>query len=408
MACQPPGATITASHVAGTAPRVAGGELPGVGPGQAPELRTPTRRVVLKLGTRLLTGGGATLDSGRMAEVARAVASARPGTQTVLVSSGAIAAGYRVLGHREPPTRVRDRQAAAAVGQGRLMALWAQAFDEVGLEVGQLLLTNDCLTDRRRYVAARHTLGAMLEAGVVPILNENDPVTQAGKDLGDNDNLAAVAAALVDARLLALLTDVPGVMSGDPESDSQATVIPEADGVAELRRLCYKKKAVESRGGMESKLSAAERAGWYGIPTVIAPGQDGGVAAVLEGKPVGTLIHPAHTPLAARRHWMVTQRGLEGTLVVDDGAVRALQRRASLLPRGVVEIRGRFRRGDLVAVVDTAGVERARGIVRFDDRDVALIQGLHTREVREMMGAGRGHVVMRPDRMVLIGLETGE
>lgn len=289
-----------------------------------------------------------------------------------------------------------------------MMALWAHAFHDVGLEVAQLLLTNDCLTDRRRYVAARHALGAMLQAGVVPILNENDPVAQAGNDLGDNDNLAAIAAALVDARLLALLTDVPGVMSGDPEADPEATVIPVAEGVADLRRLCYRKKAAESRGGMESKLSAAEKAGWYGIPTVIAAGQDGGVEAVLVGQPVGTLIQPSHTRLAARRHWMATQRGLEGTLVVDDGAVNALRRRASLLPRGVVGIRGRFRRGDLVAVVDTAGVERARGIVRFDDRDVEQIRGLHTREVKDVMGAGRGYVVMRPDRLVLTRAEDDE
>ena len=362
-------------------------------------------RVVLKLGTRLLTGGGQALDRSRMAEVARAVAASRPVTQTVLVSSGAIAAGYPVLGHRVPPTKISDRQAAAAVGQGRLMALWADAFRDVGLEVAQLLLTNDCLNDRRRYVAARNALQAMLQAGVVPILNENDPVTQAGRDLGDNDNLAAMAAALVDARLLALLTDVPGVMTGDPTLDADVTVIPVAQGVDELRRLCYRKKAVESRGGMESKLSAAERAGWYGIPTVIAAGQDGGVEAVLKGEPIGTLIKPPPQRLGARRHWMATQRGLEGTLVVDDGAVRALRRRASLLPRGVVEIRGRFRRGDLVAVVDTGGVERARGIVRFDDRDVERIRGLHTREVKEVMGVGRGYVVMRPDRLVLIGVE---
>ena len=375
---------------------------------EAPVDAAHRQRVVLKFGSRLLTGGTTRLDPVRIASIARAVADAGD-TRVVIVSSGAVAAGFAALGHSAPPKKISDRQAAAAVGQSRLMALWAEAFDAVGMGVAQVLLTNDCLTDRKRYVAARRALGALLDAGMVPIVNENDTVSVDEIVVGDNDNLAAATAALVDADLLALLSDVPGVFTADPEVDPDARVVARADGVESLRELCFAKKAKESTGGMVTKLEAAERAGRYGIPTVIASGlDDETVRAVARGEIAGTFIEADGEPLNARRHWMASQKGLKGSLVVDDGAVKAIRGRASLLPSGIVAIRGRFRRGDLVSVVDGAGVERARGIVRFDDRDVEQIRGLHTMEVRETLGVDHGHVVMRPDRMVLLEDEGRE
>ena len=385
-------------HISTSAVRLSDREVRGVPGTEA------ARRIVLKLGSRLLTGGGTKLDPARMRSVARAVAEEKD-TEVVIVSSGAIAAGFRVLGHSAPPNRIHERQAAAAVGQTRLMTLWAEAFDTVGLEVAQVLLTNDCLTDRRRYNAARQTLGTLLQSGIVPIVNENDTVSLDEIGVGDNDNLAASTAALVDAHVLALLTDVPGVLDGDPERDPGAAVIEVAESAEELRALCFKKRAIESKGGMVTKLEAAERAGRYGIPTVIASGvDDSSLRAVVKGLPIGTFIRAAERPLGARRHWMAVQKGLSGALVVDDGAVRAIRNRASLLPSGVVRVQGRFRKGDLVAVVDAHGVEQARGIVRFDDREVERIRGLHTTEVKEVLGADN-NVVMRPDRMVLTGEE---
>jgi len=227
---------------------------------------------VLKFRSRLLTGGTTTLDPERMRMIAAVVAEA-PDVDVVIASSGAIAAGFRALGHTSPPTRIRERQ-AAAVGQTRLMALWSQAFHEVGREVAQILLTNDGLTDRRRYVAARRALATLLEAGVVPIVNENDTVSVEEIVVGDNDNLAASTAVLVDANILALLTDVPGVYDGDPDGHAPVTLIREAASAEELRRFCYAKKARESTGGMHTKLEAAEPAGGCGIPTVIASGTD--------------------------------------------------------------------------------------------------------------------------------------
>lgn len=372
------------------------------------EARAPgrtKRRVVLKFGSRLLTGDTTVLDPARMASVARAVV-AQPETEVLIVSSGAIAAGFRTLGHTAPPKRIQDRQASAAVGQGRLMSLWGDAFAEVGLVVAQVLLTNDCLTDRRRYVAASRALGTLLQAGVVPIVNENDTVSVDEIVVGDNDNLAAMTAALVDADVLALLTDVPGVMSADPTRDPSAYLIAEAASAEELRAYCYAKKAVESTGGMVTKLEAAERAGSFGIPTIIASGTDeDALATIVSGGRAGTYISAAKEPLPAREHWMAAQRGLTGALVVDEGAVAAIRRRASLLPRGVVRVEGRFRKGDLVSIIDAQGVEHARGIVRFDDHQVERIRGLHTMEVKDALGAASGNVVMRPDRMVLVGEE---
>jgi glutamate 5-kinase len=240
----------------------------------------------------------------------------------------------------------------------------------------------------------------------VPIVNENDTVSVDEIVVGDNDHLAAMTAALVDADILALLTDVPGVLSGDPAQDPTASLIEEAESAEALREFCYAKKAMESTGGMVTKLEAAERAGSFGIPTIIASGTDEeALAAIVRGERAGTFISAAKRPLPAREHWMAAQRGLTGALVVDDGAVAAIRRRASLLPRGVVRVEGQFRKGDLVSIIDVEGVEHARGIVRFDDHQVERIRGLHTMEVSDALGGTQGNVVMRPDRMVLVGEE---
>ena len=369
--------------------------------------RLKPKRVVLKLGSRTLTAGGAELCAETLARVAASVTSATD-VEVVIVSSGAVAAGFRVLGFDAPPEAVRDRQAAAAVGQTRLMSMWEAVFRDRGRDVAQVLLTNDCLADRRRYVTVRDAFTALLARGVIPIVNENDTVSVDEIMVGDNDNLAAITAALVDADLLVLLTDVAGVFARDPRKDPDVLPIPFARSATELKEVCFKKASRESIGGMVTKLEAAERAGRYGIPTVIASGTDADtISAVLRGDQIGTYIAPAAEPLRARQHWMAVQRRLEGSLVVDDGAVSAIRGRASLLPRGIVEVVGRFRKGDLVSVVDRAGVERARGIVRFDDRDVERIRGLHSSDLEQVLGREVGAVVVRSDRMFIMDEEQG-
>jgi glutamate 5-kinase len=366
------------------------------------ENRPVVRRVVLKIGSRILTGGSDRLDTARFKSIAERIVGAS-GVETVIVSSGAIAAGFATLGYSAPPERVQDRQAAAAVGQTKLMSRWADVFEEVGRDVAQVLLTNDCLTDRRRYVTARQALSALLEKGVVPIVNENDTVSVDEIMVGDNDNLAAMTAALVDADLLVLLTDVAGVYPRDPRDDPSVVPIPFADSASELAAYTYKKTAAASIGGMATKLEAAQKAGSYGIPTVITSGEDAEALGVaLRGGATGTYIAAARTPLVARKHWMSVQNRPRGAVVADAGAIAAIRRKASLLPKGITAVQGRFQRGDLVSVVDETGVERARGLVRYDDRDVERIRGLHSSEVGPRLGEDGGGVVMRPDRMFIV------
>ncbi len=361
------------------------------------------RRLVLKVGSRLLTGGTRAIVPERIARFVDAVAR-HSETQTVLVSSGAIAAGYAALGLQRPPTTIRERQAAAAVGQTRLMRLWAEGFHARGLEVAQVLLTNDVVQNRQRYVNARNTFSVLFDAGVVPVVNENDTVSVDEIKVGDNDNLAAHTAALVDAELLVLLTDVDGVYDADPASNPDARVIPRAASADELRPHTFGKKAAESVGGMHTKLEAAEKAAAFGIPTVIANGDDAAALdAVYAGEPTGTLVEGSERPLRAYHHWIATQTRMPGRLVVDDGAVTALRRGGtSLLPRGVVGVEGRFDPGDVVAVVDARGVEHARGVVAYGHQEVARIVGLPSSEIEEVLGYSAGDEVIHADRIVIL------
>lgn len=360
------------------------------------------RRMVLKLGSRLLTGGSPALLPERIGMYAAAVARNRD-VETVIVSSGAVAAGYSSVGYPKPPAGARQRQAAAAVGQTLLMRHYTQAFAEHGISVGQVLLTNDCLQDRRRYVSARNAFSTLFAAGVVPVVNENDAISTAEIRVGDNDNLAAYTAALVDADLLVLLTDVPGVFDGNPAADPAATVIAFASSTAELRPYCFRKRAPESRGGMQTKLEAAEKAASYGVPTVIASGLDGdALDAIYAGRRAGTWIAASPVPLSAHHHWIATQRKPGGEILVDEGALAALRRGSSLLAKGVVRASGRFGAGDVIAILDTAGVERARGVSRLGDREIDRIKGRHSSEIEGILGYPAATTIVRSENIVIM------
>tara|TARA_Y100000590_G_scaffold465364_1_gene637468 strand:- start:6245 stop:7399 length:1155 start_codon:yes stop_codon:yes gene_type:complete len=360
------------------------------------------RRVVLKIGSRILTDGKGELCPERFPPIAKSVIDALD-IDTVIVSSGAVAAGFSTLGHKNAPSKVEERQAAAAVGQTKVMSCWTEVFQKFGRDIAQVLITNDCLTDRRRYVIATQTLSALLERSVIPIVNENDTVSFDDLKVGDNDNLAAMTAALVDADLLIILTDVAGVYPRIPTQDEEIVPIPFAENVSDLFGFCYEKTESESIGGMVTKLQAAEKAASYGIPTIITSGHDpSALKAAMSGENTGTYIAPNSEPMSARRHWMSIQTQPLGAVVIDDGAVAAIRKKASLLPRGITEVRGSFGRGDLISVIDNDGIERARGLVRFDDREIERIRGLHSTEVEGELGElGRG-VVIRPDGMVIV------
>lgn len=365
--------------------------------------RPRPRRIVLKIGSRLLLAEGGALDPERIRRFASVIAD-HLATETVIVSSGAVAAGYRRLGMTRPPTGTTVRQAAAAVGQTWLMRTWARCFQDRGREVGQILLTNDVVLDRKRYLNARNAFESLFGAGVVPVVNENDTVSTDEIRVGDNDNLAAYTAALVRADLLVLLTDVPGVFDQDPRRVSGARPVPQAASAEDLRRYCFRKGFPESVGGMATKLDAADRAGSFGIPTVITSGFDPeALPAIFESRPTGTRIEGWKEPLPARRQWMLMQARVHGEIVVDDGAVEALTNGgASLLPCGILKISGRFRAGDVVSIVDSRGVQKARGIVAFEDHELERIRGRQSTEIEDLLGYRTGDAVVRAEKMVLV------
>jgi glutamate 5-kinase len=362
------------------------------------------RRAVLKIGTALLTDAHGALDPQRFRSYAEILARHRE-TRCVVVSSGAVAGGSRVLGLERPAFRLAKRQAAAAVGQTELMRQWGDALAEVGLRAGQILLTDEVVTDRRRYLNARRTFGALFRGEVVPVVNENDSLAGGGVGFGDNDNLAAYTAALIHADLLVLLTDVPGVYDGDPRVSDSPRLIEGARSARELEEFCFAKRSVRSVGGMHTKLEAADRAASYGIATAIASGRDpSAIEALLRGERAGTRIEAWPRPLSLKRHWIRVQRRVSGAVVVDGGAEAALARGgASLLPGGVHEVAGAFGRGDVVAIRSAAGPDLGRGIAALDSLEVERVRGLHTRRAAELLG--RRAIVVRAEDLVLFSRE---
>lgn len=367
------------------------------------DLLRRVRRVVVKVGSNVLTDGGR-LRATRIRALVRQMARVGREREIVVVSSGAVAAGAPALGPRS--TGIEWRQAAAAVGQPTLMALWSRAFAAHGRTVAQVLLTHADLADRRRHLNARHTLRRLLASGVVPIVNENDTVSVEELQLGDNDALSALTAALVDADLLVLLTDVPGLLTADPGLDPSATRIRTADaGDPVLDAAAGPARHGVGTGGMVSKVLAARAAAAAGIATVIAPGTAPNVLGrVLDpDADVGTLIRAGADRLTRRKHWIAHTLRPRGTVWVDDGAEAALRRQGrSLLPSGVVRVDGAFEVGDCVRVVGAGGREIARGLASYGAGEVAALAGTHTRDIAARLGYKGTDEVIHRDDLVLV------
>lgn len=361
----------------------------------SPRMRlSRARRVVVKIGSRALAA-----DPELPRRLAAEIAALAEGRSFVLVSSGAIAIGIGRLGFRSRPKEMPRLQAAAAAGQSVLMRRYDEAFAEVGLTVAQVLLTHADLADRERLNNARQALAALLEAGALPIVNENDTVATDEIRFGDNDQLAAMVTPLVGAELLALLTDVEGVLDDAGRRipimtpDSVPGAVPAAG------------EAVGS-GGMASKLDAAQKACRAGASVVIAPAARPGVlGAILAGQDVGTLFPAGAEALRARKHWIAYTLRPRGTLILDDGAVRALRGgKSSLLPVGVLGLRGQFNPGDSVRLVALDGAEVGRGLTRLGALDVARAAGKKGRELDLCFGTGgQDLVVVHKDDLVLTG-----
>lgn len=352
------------------------------------------RRIVVKIGTRAIGAGG-----GHFQVLADQIAELTAGGRTVvLVSSGAVAQGVERLGLRGRPGGLPELQAAAAVGQPRLIQAYERAFEPHGMPVAQVLLTHAGMRDRARYLNARAAIDALIELGAVVVINENDTVSTEEIEFGDNDQLAAMVASLVGADLLVLLTDVEGLLDTDGER------VPLVHDRAQVAGFIHDNADGVSLGGMGSKVDAAARAQQRGLPVVIAPAADPHVLRrLVAGEDVGTLFLPAGAAMASRKYWIAYTLKMAGTLVVDDGAARALiEHNRSLLPAGVTAVRGSFRAGEAVSIRDTGGKELGRGLIRYDARDVKRLLGARSEEIEERVGHYTGDELVHRDDLVVL------
>ncbi|GBD12946.1 Glutamate 5-kinase [bacterium HR24] len=366
------------------------------------------RRLVAKLGTNVLTAGGDRLDLEVMAALVGQVARIqRLGGEVIIVSSGAIAAGRHRLGLGRDRRDIPMRQVLAAVGQSDLMNAYQQLFAWHDITVAQTLLTRRDLADRQGYLNARNTLLALIELGVVPIVNENDVVAVEeieGATIGDNDNLSALVANLVDADLLVLLTDTEGLYTADPYLHPEARLVRRVERIDEEVERLARESHGQGRGGMVTKLQAARLATASGTDVVIAHGRERDVLLRLAtGEELGTFFPATVDRLEGRKRWLLAGLSLRGSIVVDEGAARALRSgRASLLPAGVKAVEGQFQRGDVVAVLDERGRRIACGIANYGAREVDAIRGLRSDRIEEALGYAYGQEVVHRDNLVLL------
>ena len=364
------------------------------------------RRWVVKIGSALLTADGRGLDQGAMAVwVEQMVALHAAGIELVLVSSGAVAAGMSRLGWQVRPSAIHELQAAAAVGQMGLVQAWESSFAGHGRHTAQILLTHDDLSDRKRYLNARTTLRTLVELGVIPVINENDTVATDEIRFGDNDTLAALVANLVEADLLVILTDRDGMFDADPRHNPDASLIFEAraDDPA-LDAVAGGTGGALGRGGMQTKLRAARLAARSGAYTMIVGGRIERVLDRLrEGERLGTLLTPERGLLAARKQWLAGQLQTRGTLTLDAGAVKALlEDHKSLLPVGVKNVEGNFRRGEMVICVAPDGREVARGLVNYSAADARKIAGQGSDSIESLLGYVDEPELVHRDNLIVV------
>jgi glutamate 5-kinase len=364
-------------------------------------------RLVIKVGSSLVTNEGRGLDHDAVARWAAEIAQLTlAGKSIILVSSGAIAEGMRRLGWSTRPRAIHDLQAAAAVGQMGLVQAYETAFAKYGLQTAQVLLTHEDLADRRRYLNARTTLTTLLGLRVIPVINENDTVTTDEIRFGDNDTLGALVTNLVEADVLVLLTDQQGLYTADPRLDASATLVSTAAaGDPDLERMAGGTGGALGRGGMLTKIIAAKRAARSGAATIIACGREPDVLARLyAGEAIGTTLTSDRSSLGARKQWLADHVRLAGQLMLDSGAVHALTKDGkSLLPIGVVAVTGNFGRGEIVGCVAPDGREIARGLVNYGAQEAARIVRRPSSEIEAVLGYVDEPELIHRDNLVLLG-----
>ena len=362
--------------------------------------------IIVKLGTSTLTAGTPHISPPLLVELARQVTHLQSnGHRVILVSSGAMAAGREKLGFPQLPRDLPAKQMLAAIGQPRLMALYEQVFGLYGRTVAQVLLTRADLSDRRRYLNARNTLHALLTHGTLPIINENDTVATEEIRVGDNDNLSALVANVVEADLLILLTDQPGLFTADPRTDPKAQLVDEVTEGEIPSSLWEAAGGSGTRlgtGGMVTKLQAADLARRSGTCVLIAQGNEPNVLIRLaQGEKLGTRFAPIVSALESRKRYILSGKLAPGKIIVNEGAAMALTRGGSLLPVGVTQISGDFDRGDTVRVLDESGRELGRGLTAYSSGDVSQLRGRRSDEIESVLGYDYGDEVIHRDDLVL-------
>ncbi len=366
------------------------------------------KRIVVKLGTNLLAGDSGRLDEVVMSSLVAQVARLHhQGLELVLVSSGAIAAGRHKLGLAKKLRGIPYRQVLAAVGQSRLMDAYGQLFAEHDIAVAQALLTRTDLADRSGYLNARNTLLALLELRVLCIVNENDVVSvdeiEEAK-FGDNDNLSAMVANLVDADLLLMLTNIDGLYTADPQHNPEARLIPQVSKIdANIEQLAANTSSRLGTGGMTTKIEAAKLATASGVTVVIADGRQPDVILKLAaGEAIGTRFTPASSKLESRKRWMLSGLCVRGKLIVDAGAARALKKqKRSLLAAGIKSVEGGCQRGDIVNIYDSQGVRLGCGISNYNAADIEVIKGAHSEQIATLLGHDYGAEVVHRNNLVI-------
>jgi glutamate 5-kinase len=361
------------------------------------------KRVIVKLGSMVLAAPGGGVDQDLLNHLADEMTAMAGEREFIIVSSGAILMGMQAMGYMAASRTMRVKQALAAVGQSRLVQAYANAFARHDIKVGQVLLTSEGLENRRRFVLSHNTLETLLKMNAVPVINENDTVAVEEIRFGDNDLLASMVVNLADADLLVILTNTEGLFDKDPKlgegklvevvEEVDSHIVSMAGGPGEA-----------GSGGMSSKVLAAKRTAHMGVPTVIADGRREGVLTrVLSGDLVGTLFLPSAEKLASRKHWIAYSSGPpRGTLVIDDGAAKALRKlKKSLLPAGVKDVLGDFEPGSMVRCMDASGREIARGVTCFSSDQIRMIMGRHSEEIESVLGVCPGEEVIHRDDLVL-------
>lgn len=364
------------------------------------------KRIVVKIGTSTLTYSNGLLNLSRIENIVRQISNIHnQDIEVVLVSSGAIGAGIGKLGLKSKPKTIPQKQACAAIGQGIIVHMYEKLFNEYGKTAGQILLTRDDMANRGRFLNARNTFFALFEQGVIPIVNENDAVVVDEIKFGDNDTLSAVVASLIEAELLIILSDIDGLYDSNPNENPDAELIDFVKYISpEIKNAAGGAGSNLGTGGMTTKIKAAEIATAASCSLIIANGSKSNVLNdIVDGKKVGTLFSKKSSPMNAKKHWLTYKTNPSGTVVIDNGAVDAVKNnRTSLLPRGIVSVINAFSEGEVITIVDSNGIEIARGITNYNSSDINVIKGLNSYQIEEKLGYKNYDEIIHANNLVVL------